>query len=231
MTRFFICLLLFFFVCPVITTAVAQEVPSIGPRSAAPRTPTEAEIEEGRGIYATCTREQALRETYDCQCVAVNFLIKRVELGPKADRQNLFIDSRKTCVNIAAIAGKYYSRCMEWASGTRSDYDAYCTCYANEYAKMFSVNPSINRSVREAQRTSAMNKCNVVRGFRERLQQSQVLQELKRSGEFEQLFPGSKDLKPAPYNTEWPDGIPNPVTKLPGNSFKTAPVTPGQSPQ
>lgn len=197
-----------FLICAAqIAPAAAQTLPGDAAARIDLREPTEAEIKEGLEIYNACTRNQVLRTTFNCECVAVDFLESRIVRGAQADQRTLSIQSRKNCVDTAQVAGTYYKRCLDWAVSLRNDYEQFCSCYGNEYALTFAKDPLRPNAGRENLMTQAMNSCNSMSSVRSRMAQSKLIEDLKTRGVYKRLFPGAEDLSmpqrqaPAPRTT------------------------------
>src|SRR5690606_37961092 len=104
--------------------------------------------------------------------------------------------------------------------GMGDDYESFCSCYANRFARTFGDNPSMGRRDQERMMTDAMNGCNMERGYRQRQAQAEMTQDIKRSGWFDLLFPGATPLKPETPPHRLDDAIP------PGQPVQPRPYRP-----
>jgi hypothetical protein len=163
-----------------------------------PAPPTQEQIREANGVYQNCESGVSERSYFDCQCVALTFLQHRVQDKKLGGRSLTAPDiediARKSCPNTVGIAGMTYTRCLSWAPRMRPDYEAFCECYANEYANTFSRSPTTSIRRAEALSTVSMNQCNGGQPAIDRMTRNKRIEQLKKRGLYETLFPSAKTL-------------------------------------
>ena len=136
------------------------------------REPTEEELAEMQAVYNSCT--QRFHSQYlDCRCIAVKFLDQRMQHGSAPPQRILLDRVYDKCPATAAVAGKTYNRCLNWASMTHRDYKRFCECYANHYATTFSENPSLRPFVQQNMMREAMDECDYTEPLTRRAEQRQ----------------------------------------------------------
>lgn len=152
--------------------------------------PTQAQIDEAFSVGNSCKSYDTVRDYYDCECLSANFLELRTR-NPDAKQDNLITSARKRCANTAGIAGDSYNRCLSWATTTRDDYERYCTCYANTFARTFAKGPTDSIRGREMQMTYALNQCSTGTEIQQELARQRAVEQLKNQGAYDRLFPGA----------------------------------------
>lgn len=166
--------------------------------AAIPPAPTQEQIREANRVYYNCQSGESERSYFDCQCIALTFLQHTVQNKKPGGRSLAAPDiediARKSCPNTIGIAGMTYTRCLSWAPRMRPDYKAFCECYANEYANTFSRSPTTSIRRAEALSTISMNQCNGGQPAIDRMTRNKRIEQLKKQGLYETLFPSSKTL-------------------------------------
>lgn len=101
-----------------------------------------AYITESQMFEAYCDKEKNMRQYYNCECLAAEFLQTRLEEGPDVPRKNIMNMVSRTCHDAKEAAGLQYSDCLGSQSLLPKNInpDTYCRCYANSYAKFFEDN-------------------------------------------------------------------------------------------
>lgn len=194
--RYVIFLLIVFLALNVSFFAYAEE--KLGPRGLVPfgkekKLPpiTAEQLDEAFAVYDECAANRLATTRYDCECVGMRYLDLRREKGPLSVPYDLKNAARKYCTNTADVAGMIYERCLAWAPRERTDYERFCTCYANNYARRFSKNPSDSLLVQEAQMTASLSQCDAGWVTKERLERRDLVEQLKEKGLYNLLFPGA----------------------------------------
>ncbi len=157
--------------------------------------PTPQQIDESFAVYDACQGSDMVRKYYNCECVGSTFLQMRA-LRPNDKQSDLIVDARKKCANTVDVAGAAYNNCLEWATTVRSDYESYCTCYANTFAKNFSQHPSDSIRGRTMMMTSALGECSTGHEIDEKRSRWNLLELLKKQGVYDTLFPAAKTNEP-----------------------------------
>lgn len=185
--------LLFLFISLLSTAAFAQSSNGADFLNPSKKTkqPTPAQMDESFALYDQCDASDMIRKYYSCDCLAAKFLELRVA-KPQDPRDNLVTAARKKCPNTVDIAGASYQRCLSWAPQVRNDYNEYCACYANTFAKSFSKTPTDSIRVREAVMTNALNVCNKGDQVAQNRARQKLINQLKKQGVYETLFPNAK---------------------------------------
>ncbi len=169
-----------------------------GPRKVPP--PTPAQIDESIALHDQCKSENMISKYYDCDCLSADFLQRR-RLNPDEQQYSLVDQSRRNCANKVDIAGTSYERCIGWAPQLRGDYEEYCQCYANSFAKNFARNPTDSVRGREIMMTQALNSCTNGNELAEKRYRQNLINRLKEQGVYETLFPGARTDLPARQNS------------------------------
>lgn len=97
-------------------------------------------IDEALLFEQQCETHHVMGQYYNCGCMAVSFLEKRMDLGPGASADSIIMHIGKGCIDATEAAGSEYLKCMAnshfYALGDRSP-EAFCQCVANTYSKLF----------------------------------------------------------------------------------------------
>ncbi|MGB0718868.1 MAG: hypothetical protein ACPGRX_00225 [Bdellovibrionales bacterium] len=117
-------------------------------------------LDEAFAFGEECRASVKMRQYYDCRCMAVRFLDKRIEYGEGADRTVLMQRIGPECADGTGIAGRLYETCKaDYVSiPVGLDIEEYCTCYASTYAKMFE---KLDRSLGNKQHVALMTRAKV----------------------------------------------------------------------
>lgn len=96
-------------------------------------------LEEAETFMNYCRNTSHMMEHYDCRCLAVSYLDKRMELGPEADRSVIIFSISRECPDAAGAAGMHFQRCMRTPSLMPEgiNLEEFCTCMANTYADLY----------------------------------------------------------------------------------------------
>tara|TARA_Y100000590_G_scaffold437729_1_gene559702 strand:+ start:2203 stop:2838 length:636 start_codon:yes stop_codon:yes gene_type:complete len=101
----------------------------------------DAYIQEAETFYQYCEYSDTLRAHHDCECLAAQFLDKRIANGIQATRKSIMAKIDRECIDASEEAFNQYTQCK---SNTlllpkKVDAETYCTCFGNEYAKIFEL--------------------------------------------------------------------------------------------
>ena len=99
----------------------------------------EAYIDEAETFYQYCEYEDRLRVHHDCECLAAQFLDKRIANGVQASRKSIMAKIDRECIDASEEAFNQYTQCKAntLLLPKKVDAETYCTCFGNEYAKIF----------------------------------------------------------------------------------------------
>lgn len=99
----------------------------------------EPYIEEANVFNQYCEQDSLMRRHYDCECLAANFLDTRIQKGVHMKRTHILGAIEKTCVDASEAAFYEYTECKGNSVLLPKDVsvDTYCSCFGNEYAKIF----------------------------------------------------------------------------------------------
>lgn len=180
-----------------------------------PKQPNKAQVEEASLMRKIC--EQSMqKDYYDCECMSLKFLELRTLEGTdpqfQSDPVRLRALALKSCPNPINIAGNTYTRCLSWAPRLGLDYEEFCTCYANQYSKMFSSNPTTSLIAYEYMTKKSLTACNAGQPARDNLLRLKLIEQLKAQGTYETLFPNAQKNKVEPLNK--PKQLPPTASKL-----------------
>lgn len=138
------------------------------------REPKREELDEMQAVYNRCS--QRFHSQYmDCRCIAVKFLDQRMKQGSAPPQRILLEKVYDKCPATAAVAGKTYNRCLNWASMMRPDYKRFCECYANHYATTFSENPTLRPLAQQSMMSAAMSECGYAEPMNRRARQRRAI--------------------------------------------------------
>ena len=99
-------------------------------------------VDEALAFKDYCDKTSTMNSYFDCSCLAMNYLDKRVELGPKAKQDSIIFKINTTCPNAPAIAGHHYKICEDASMfRNRKDYKTYCECFGRTVAKLYETAP------------------------------------------------------------------------------------------
>jgi hypothetical protein len=118
-------------------------------------------LQEMENFYGRCSNNSVTATYYDCRCLAVKYLDKRIELGRYYEPQELMNEIRGECANPAEIAGYSYGVCTkQLALMDRSENaPAYCECFANAFAKSYLRRPQLSSRYIQILQRNAYAKC------------------------------------------------------------------------
>ena len=113
----------------------------------------DAWIDEAMNFNTYCKSTYKMSQYYNCDCLSVRYLDKRVEGGYKLGASAIMMQLEKECLDTANVAGSMRGRCMANINMIPNidDAETYCDCVGNEYAKFFEDNkiePNSKNSIR-----------------------------------------------------------------------------------
>ena len=123
---------------------------------------TEKQMEEAQGIYNWCKNKKDIATKVDCECLASEFLQKRIEVGPIVGKDIILGNLDVKCKNLVGIAGQQYQQCMSSSHSTYGvEQKKYCECYARAYTKGYETKkanqgPKMNKAFAK----QAISQCN-----------------------------------------------------------------------
>lgn len=118
-------------------------------------------LEEVQTTYNDCARNEEYSIFHDCECISVKFLDARVLAGPEVPHNRIYQNIMQECVNDAGVAGFSYDSCASVMKYDRlDDLDKYCSCYANEVAKIYAKNPNTSTAYINDIGVKSYLKCN-----------------------------------------------------------------------
>jgi len=117
--------------------------PQAGTESTAPNEYADVPyhyLEEADKFHDRCQGDERLQNYYDCECLSVKFLDKRIEEGPGRDPNALLLAIDGECKEATYLAGATYTGCLR--NGVTvlpkgKEMEEFCGCFANEYASLF----------------------------------------------------------------------------------------------
>lgn len=178
--RFCVCFFLLFILLLPCLPARAQDeaTPSAPPTSGlSPATPPpesplpvplkgEVKIEpeflqDMQKFYGQCAGNSVTATYYDCRCLAVKYIDKRIERGRYYEPQELMNEIRGECSNPTEIAGYSYGVCKSQLAlmDRAENSEAYCECFANAFAKAYQKNPDLSSRYIQVLQRNAYVKC------------------------------------------------------------------------
>lgn len=92
-------------------------------------------------FHAECKTTSRYSRYYDCDCLSVAYLDKRLEVGLEVDRARILLNLEHNCFDATGAAGHHYNICMD-NRNYHEDYvprEIYCECFANHVAKLYNT--------------------------------------------------------------------------------------------
>lgn len=173
-----LCFLLSLAFCPNARAQTGDPAPAMSPppdraTPASPQTPSPSaplkgqvdidpvDLADMQAFYGRCTQNTITATYYDCRCLAVKYLDKRLELGRYYTPEELMNIIGKECTNTTEIAGYSYGVCTkELALMDRAENsESYCECFANAFAKAYQANPQLSSRYVQILQRNAYVKC------------------------------------------------------------------------
>lgn len=197
--------------------ALAQSSPAPATRGTIPDTrvtslpePSSAEIREANDVGRICATSNE-RDYFDCDCVSLQYLQKR--MAHKAMSRSFNVveakdEAKRACPNSAAVAGRGYNSCMSWAPRMRKDFESFCECYGNAYAKSFADKPAISIQENKAVMAQALKQCDAGAPVTARINRNARIQEMEKQGRYDEMFPSAAD-RPKPIGPRPADPTPS----------------------
>lgn len=124
--------------------------------------PEEA-IRDAEDFQNYCSGNATMKTTFDCECLAGEYLDARIEAGPDVARSSLILKIDHTCPNIEEAAGEAYSECYAQSTlvpTSGKPLDDFCECYARSYAKLRQeMKTAMHAQLRITLKSRAMTMC------------------------------------------------------------------------
>ncbi len=148
-------------------SAVAQQPEAQAPQPAQQQTQEKKKekipdsyMAEASAVLKQCTENSAYNKFYNCDCLAAHMLDERIKQGPDANHTNLLINVQTKCKDGTNAAGIEYSNCLGKGALLPPDVEpeAFCSCYANTYAKIFEASRGAATSLQLIKMQSAARK-------------------------------------------------------------------------
>lgn len=96
-------------------------------------------IIEASKFSETCRNDKKMPLYYNCECLAVEYLDHRKDLGPDASKEAVKNRLGDHCKDGTGIAGQLYEKCLyDYATAPKHvDPEEFCSCYGNTFASLF----------------------------------------------------------------------------------------------
>lgn len=104
-------------------------------------------IKEAQAFGKECAQSRIMPMYFDCRCMEVQYLDRRITLGPETDKSVLVQGIGPKCSDGTGISGHLYNNCKQYSLLLPADIDLekFCSCYGNTYAKEYEqLNISLN---------------------------------------------------------------------------------------
>ncbi|MCC6597192.1 MAG: hypothetical protein IT559_00135 [Alphaproteobacteria bacterium] len=127
------------------------------------RTVPEKYLTEAMAFNDRCAADRNMTQYYDCQCLSLAYLKKRVTEGPIPPGSSISLSVLGECRDATQAAGTIYNACLNRAASFQpgTDPEIYCTCVANSYVRLMDgLRPPINSRTMVRYQTQAMVSCN-----------------------------------------------------------------------
>lgn len=125
--------------------------------------PQEA-LEEMQSFFERCGEEHLLRSHYNCECLASEFLVERINLGPIVSQNQVLGNIQGKCIDTVATAGYAYENCLIYGvlnyQGGMSPTE-YCECIGRNYSILMnrSTFSNLNARIIKSNMVSATLRC------------------------------------------------------------------------
>lgn len=119
-------------------------------------------LEDVKDFENNCKGDVRLYTTFDCECLAGQYLDAKLDAGPDVARSSLMLQIDHTCPNIEEAAGEAYSECYAEASlmPNEGSIDKFCACYGRTYAKLRQeLKTALTANMRITLKARAMGMC------------------------------------------------------------------------
>lgn len=112
-------------------------------------------IEEALAFGDSCAVNRQMQLYFDCRCMAVKYLDRRIAAGPDAAPSSIQVGIGAECADGTGISGRMFESCRSnYASVPKGkDPEKFCACYGNTYAKLYE---NYGRPIRSRQHVSFM---------------------------------------------------------------------------
>lgn len=112
-------------------------------------------IEEAIAFGRECSSDPQMQLYFDCRCMTVKYLDRRIELGKDAHFSAVRLGVGPQCADGTGIAGQLFEGCKGRYSQIPAgkDPEDFCSCYGNTYAKLYE---NYGRVLRSPQHVSFM---------------------------------------------------------------------------
>lgn len=124
---------------------------------------TETQMKEAESVYAWCKGDYDVSRQLDCECLASEFLQKRIEEGPILGRDIILGSLGGKCKNLVESAGAQYQQCMSGAAVKKTygiERKKFCECYARAWTKSYEAQSgNFNPRMKMSYGTKAIGQC------------------------------------------------------------------------
>lgn len=127
---------------------------SLDPSTLNPEDIPEIVWQEMLDVEETCRQNGFYSSFHDCRCIAIKFLDARLRNDPGRSKDSIFNFVSRECPDEVAIAGFIYSGCSDFMKQRApTKFSEFCTCTANNVARIYKQNPMPNmRHIENIQR-------------------------------------------------------------------------------
>lgn len=142
--RWFLCILSIFILCASFADVAKAQVASS--QSSSEEQPPldvldyvpEAYIAEATAFDRECKTNVMMKQNYDCACLSLKFLERRMDLGPTASNATVRDSIQGECIDRTEMAGHEYVDCLRGNAFMEpgTDPEAYCECYVDTYINL-----------------------------------------------------------------------------------------------
>ncbi len=125
-------------------------------------------------IYHKNCQENGTAQRYDCECLAVQYLNKKIVYDEQKSDYVIFQESSAQCIDTTAVAGAIYTECQSMGVIDPKWSEEFCECYANAYAGEFKTSGgALSRRKTIDARAGAMASCNFSGILQKQVRESQ----------------------------------------------------------
>ena len=112
-------------------------------------------------LYHNNCQSNGTAQRYDCECLAVNYLNKKIVYDDEKSEYDIFQEISAECIDTASVAGAIYTECASMGLIDPKWSESFCECYANAYTGEFKKGGgNLSRRNTINARSDAMMSCN-----------------------------------------------------------------------
>ena len=98
-------------------------------------------IDESQSFYGDCQARTSYAVMHNCSCLSIHYMNQRIK-HPDRSRAKIGDDIMLDCVDVPAVAGYSYNKCVNlYSSSYANMIKPLCECYASNFARSYADHP------------------------------------------------------------------------------------------